>query len=581
MHSPFVSAIISQFCIHSILMYMYYIPRNFTILSFIGLFIVYLIGIIVPDLMEVDAAQYASISMEMAKTNSFLEVFHLQNNYLDKPPLLFWLGALFMKFFGFNHLAYRLPTFLTTILATYATYGLGKRIYNNNVGIMAALVMSSCQVYILHNHDVRTDTLLTNFVIIAIWQGVAYLQTKSTSHFIWAFVAVGFAMLAKGPIGAVVPVMALGTQLIYQRSWSNLFNWRWLLGIGIVLLVLTPMMYGLYLQFDSDPTASVNGRTGVSGLRFFFWEQSFGRITGENVWQDDSSYFFFTHNYLWEFLPWSLIGIAGIFVKLKQLVKDKFRPNVHNEMYTLGGFIFPFIALSTSHYKLPHYIMVIMPLAAIFTAAYIDTILKKTDQKEYNTFKWIQLVFSFLIGFLALTIIYWIFPETNAIWWLIPLFIFSGTLYMVTQNNKVVKIMGPSILALVLMNTLMNGFFYPELNTYQSGKITAEWINKNHITKEQFRFFDKHYHNTYFYSNEYEYKLTNLQQIMRLTESQDLYVYTSDQGLSKLKNAGITYHIIEEVFNFPNAELTTEFLNPKTRKHALQERYIVKIEKQH
>ncbi|MFT5877289.1 MAG: hypothetical protein ACI9GM_001338, partial [Salibacteraceae bacterium] len=66
--------------------HMYHIPRNFTILSFIGLFIVYLVGLIVPDIMEVDAAQYASISMQMAETNSFLEVYHLAGNYLDKPP---------------------------------------------------------------------------------------------------------------------------------------------------------------------------------------------------------------------------------------------------------------------------------------------------------------------------------------------------------------------------------------------------------------------------------------------------------------------------------------------------------------
>ncbi len=559
---------------------MYFIPRNFTIISFIGLFIVYLIGIMVPDIMEVDAAQYASISMEMAKTNSFLKVYHLQGHYLDKPPLLFWFGAIFMKIFGVNHIAYRLPTFITTIIGAYATFALGKRLYNKNVGTMAALVISSCQVYILHNHDVRTDTLLTNFVIIAIWQGVAYLQTKSITNFIWAFIAVGMAMLAKGPIGAVVPVMALGTHLLYQRSWSNLFNWRWAVGIIIVLIVLTPMLYGLYIQFDADPMAKVNGRVGVSGLRFFFWEQSFGRITGENVWKDDSSYFFFTHNYLWEFLPWSLIGIAGFCVKIKQLIKDRFQPNSNNEMYTIGGFIFPFIALSTSHYKLPHYIMVIMPLAAIFTAAYIDTILRKENKKEYNAFKWIQLVFSFLIGFLALGIIYYVFPVTHAVWWLIPLGIFTGTIFMVTQRNQVVKIMGPSIIALILMNTLMNGYFYPELNKYQSGKLAADWINENNIDHTQFRFYDKHYHNTYFYTNEYVYGFTNNKHIKDFTKTQDLYLYSSEKGLSHLKEAKITYVIEKEVFNFPNAELTPSFLNPRTRPDALQKYYIVKAEKQ-
>ncbi|MFT5878609.1 MAG: 4-amino-4-deoxy-L-arabinose transferase-like glycosyltransferase, partial [Salibacteraceae bacterium] len=536
--------------------------------------------LIVPDIMEVDAAQYASISMQMAETNSFLEVYHLAGNYLDKPPLLFWFGAIFIKMFGVNHLAYRLPTFLTTILGTYATYALGKRIYNKNTGIIAAITIASAQVYILHNHDVRTDTLLTNFVIIAIWQGVTYLQTKTVSSFIFAFIAVGMAMLAKGPIGAVVPVMALGTHLVYQRSWANLFNWRWILGILIVLFVLTPMMYGLYMQFDANPEAMVNGRTNVSGLRFFFWEQSFGRITGENVWKDDSSYFFFTHNYLWEFLPWSLIGIAAFYSKIRRLVLDRFSPNNTNEMYTIGGFIFPFIALSTSQYKLPHYIMVIMPLAAIFTAGYIDTILKKESKREYKTFKWIQLVFAFLLGFLALFIMYWVFPEAHAFWWLIPLGIFTSTLFIFTHSNPLVKLIGPSVAAVIFMNILMNGLFYPQLNNYQSGKLLADWINANDIQKDDIGFLNHHYHNTYFYSGEYQYRFTNANAIKEIIKKQDYYVYTDNKGLTSLKNANITYKVVADLFNFPNAELTVEFLNAKTRTKALQDRYVIMVEKQ-
>ena len=249
---------------------MYHITPRFTIISFFSLLIVYIIGLIVPDVMEVDAAQYAALSMQMMQTGSYLEVFHLGANYLDKPPLLFWLGATSMKIFGINHFAYRLPTFLISILGVYATFGLGKRLYGKNAGILSALILASSQVFILHNHDVRTDTLLTNFVIIAIWQGVSYLRTNKTSHFIWAFIAVGFAMLSKGPIGAVVPVMALGSHLLFQRDWKNLFNWRWILGIIIVLIILSPMMWGLYTQYDANPLAVVNGRTGVSGLRFFF-----------------------------------------------------------------------------------------------------------------------------------------------------------------------------------------------------------------------------------------------------------------------------------------------------------------------
>lgn len=559
---------------------MYFITKGFTITAFASLFIVYLIGLIVPDLMEVDAAQYASISLEMAQSGSFLQVYHLDANYLDKPPLLFWLGALFMKLFGANHFAYRLPSFLFTIIGTYATFKLGQRLYNKNVGILSALFLASCQVYILHNHDVRTDTLLTNFVIIAIWQGITYTHTNKWSNLIWAFIATGAAMLAKGPIGAVVPVMAIGSQLIYSRHWSMLFNWRWLVGILIVLVVLSPMLYGLYMQFDADPTASVNGRTGVSGLRFFFWEQSFGRITGENVWKDDSSYFFFTHNYLWEFLPWSLLGIFAFGRKLMTLIKNKFRYISTNEMATIGGFIFPFIALSTSHYKLPHYIMVVMPMAAIFTASYVDSILRDDHAKARNTFSWVQLILTLLIGILSLLILYYVFPSTNPFWWLIPLLIFSIGVGTFFTKWRFTKLIVPSLSAVILMNVLMNGYFYPSLNQYQVGKIVGDWLIENEVETDDFVFFRQHYHNTYFYSENVDYDYANLNSIRQKIKEKEFYIYTNQEGLNTLKEKGITYQMVKRLYNFPNAELTPEFLNPKTRKQALQPRFIVLAEKE-
>lgn len=558
---------------------MYQIPRGFTIVSFVALFVVYLIGLFLPDVMEVDASQYASISMEMMRTGSYLEVLHYGNNYLDKPPLLFWLGALFMKFFGVNHFAYRLPTFLITILGVYSTYALGKRLYNKNTGIISALLLASSQVYILHNHDVRTDTLLTNFVIIAIWQGVAYLQTKKWRNFIWAFVAIGMAMLAKGPIGAVVPIMAIGTHLLYQRDWKNIFNWRWILGALIVILVLSPMMWGLYTQFDLDPLAKVNGRTGVSGLRFFFWEQSFGRITGENVWKDDSSYFFFTHNYLWEFLPWSLIGVAAMWSKFKLVISKKFQAHSSIELYTLGGFILPFIALSTSQYKLPHYIMVIIPMAAIFTASFIDDLLKNTQEKSFKTFKWIQLVFATLIGFLVLFILSWVFPVTQAIWWLLPLLIFTLSVYFFTHSSPVVQLLAPSLVALIGTNVMMNGYFYPQLNAYQSGSVVAQWINDNDVPHDNFMFYKKHYHTIPFYTGDHKLQGTHPAKIKADTKSKTVYLFTNDQGIKELKKHDIKYLIELPVYHFNNTELTTEFLNPKTRENALEKLYIVKVEK--
>ena len=72
--------------------------------------------------MNIDAAQYASISFEMALTNSYLEVKEFGNDYLDKPPLLFWLSSLSIKLFGATNFAYKLPSFLFLLASLYAVY---------------------------------------------------------------------------------------------------------------------------------------------------------------------------------------------------------------------------------------------------------------------------------------------------------------------------------------------------------------------------------------------------------------------------------------------------------------------------
>ena len=67
------------------------------------------------DVMEIDAAQYALISMEMSVTKSFLQVYQQGMDYLDKPPLLFWLSSLSFLTFGVSNFAYKLSSLLIAL----------------------------------------------------------------------------------------------------------------------------------------------------------------------------------------------------------------------------------------------------------------------------------------------------------------------------------------------------------------------------------------------------------------------------------------------------------------------------------
>ena len=81
--------------------------------------VIYIIGIFAIPLMDIDASQYASISREMLERDSFLQIFDQGQNYLDKPPLLFWLSAFSMQILGVYDWVYRLPSLFVLLGGIY------------------------------------------------------------------------------------------------------------------------------------------------------------------------------------------------------------------------------------------------------------------------------------------------------------------------------------------------------------------------------------------------------------------------------------------------------------------------------
>ncbi|NJO02492.1 MAG: glycosyltransferase family 39 protein [Bacteroidia bacterium] len=114
------------------------------------------------------------------------------------PPLLFWFSALAFRLFGVSNFSYRIFPILFSWLGAYATFRLGCLYYNRAVGRLAALMLLSCQAFFLMNHDVRTDTMLTASVILAIWLIAEFTDKGHWYGLVLGFGAIGLAMLAKG-----------------------------------------------------------------------------------------------------------------------------------------------------------------------------------------------------------------------------------------------------------------------------------------------------------------------------------------------------------------------------------------------
>ncbi|MEP7109065.1 MAG: glycosyltransferase family 39 protein [Ferruginibacter sp.] len=536
-----------------------------------------LLGIFCVPLMDIDATQYASMSREMLLHGNYLQLYDLGNDYLDKPPMLFWLSSASMYFFGIHDWAYRLPSFLFSILAVYSTYRLALLFYKKDIALFSALVLASCQAMFLINHDVRTDTMLMGWVACSIWQLAEWYQSGKWKNLVLAAITIAGGMMTKGPLALMIPVFAFAPHFILSRNWKAFVRWQYIPLLLIIALLLVPMSIGLYQQYDLHPGKIVVGKKISSGLRFFYWTQSFGRITGENIQKENDSIFFLLQNMLWSFLPWILLFLLAIYNAVKNILRQKFLLSGKEEGITLSGFLFTYCALGSSHVQLPHYIFVAFPFAAIITANFLYGLVYNKKWRNWKKPLFIIHTIVFSLLWILLILLITLPFET------IPLYvgIVAGCCFAVfillvfTKNLSFPKLVAMCLFTSIGINIFLNTAFYPALLKYQTGNIVAGFINEHKLSKENVFIYGNIVdarNSLFFYGDYFFKKVNNPDQL-----SSGNYILTTPGDFSEL----VKYKPGRIVFNgkgFPVTKLTFKFINPDTRDGELIPFYIVQID---
>jgi 4-amino-4-deoxy-L-arabinose transferase-like glycosyltransferase len=492
-----------------------------------------------------------------------------------------------MWLMGVSNFAYKLPSFLFGILAVWSTIKLTELIYNRITALLAGLMVTSCLGFFIMMNDVRTDTLLMGAFAFSLWQLMLYVKTKSWRALVLGFTGIGIAMLAKGPLGLVMPAFALSCEFAYKRQWVNFLRWQWIVGLAVVAIVLTPMCIGLYNQYDLHPEKTVNGQTGVSGIEFYFWTQSFGRITGDSEWgtkfDNGATNFFFTHTFMWAFFPWSVLTVLGLIKNIFVLIRSRFKPGYMNEMLATGGFVLIFLALSASKYKLPHYIYITFPLAAIIAARFLVADLLQPARKFWAGFAiaWSAL-FALLLYVVVFLILLVIFPGAGLLTMLVVLLLcFACVAFFIMRKTKAERMLLPLLVA--LMAFYYTGFaqFYPELLKFQVTNEVGREVWVNNVPRDAFKMHNEVFqHSLDFYSRSAPgYIDIDSAQVMPIIEKYGvLWVYTDEFGYQEILKSDLNLATVKEYNRFPVQFLSFPFLNPETREEKLQRMYLVKLQ---
>ncbi|WP_339628093.1 glycosyltransferase family 39 protein [uncultured Maribacter sp.] len=538
------------------------------------IFMVYVAGMFV-TLFENDSAQFSVMAMRMVQENDFFSLFKGPEEYLDKPHMHYWLAALSYKIFGIRDWAYRIPGILATLLAAYSCYGLGNLLYGKHVGKLSALIFMTAQTIVLGAIDVRTDAVLTGFSILAIWQLTTYIEKGSLKGIVIGAFAAGIAFSTKGQISLLVIGLPILCHLLYTDKWKVFLSWKVLVALLVFGVTISPMLYAYYLQFDLHPEKVIRGKDNRSGIFFIFWEQSFERLSGEGIGKNSSDFFFFFHTFLWVFLPWTILGIIAYYTKVKRLIKLKFRYNDKFEVLTLGGITLIFAVISFAQFKLPHYLNITIPLFAVLTASYLY------DLYRYDREKVIRLLMKgqyFILGvvFIASALICFYVFELKSIVTNIFLSI-AGLIiifYALKREGVYVRLITISVCSSLLLNTVLNLHFYPNLLEFQGGSSMAKIIKLKNIPVDRVYKVSSDYTWSLDFYNQHPVQITtpNL-----LEGKKDIWVYASDEDVSILQNSGLDWDSKISVDQFRITRLQGKFLNPNTRKKVTRKMHLLHI----
>lgn len=502
------------------------------------------------DVMEVDAAQYASMARDMLHENDWKQLHFRSGDYLDKPPLLFWLSALSFKLFGVHNWSYKLPSILFALLGLYSTYRFARMHHGEAVAVRAALMLGTSAAFLLMTNDVRCDTILMGAVITAIWLGSAWMQERHGWQLVGASMAIAMAMLAKGPIGLVAPVLALGSDLILRKRWVLLRDPRFLLPPLTIGIMLLPMCIGLYEQH------------GMHGLRFYFWEQSFGRITGENRWKDDSSVLFFTHELLWQLLPWTPFVLLGIWNGIRALIVRR----ALVEYASLSGAILLFIALSLSQFKLPHYLYVALPLFSVLGA-------QGWDGSGARIIGRMEIAVMLLLFVVQLFLVGYCFPKGGLPFvtaTAIALLLYVRMAWRRSKDLFAVTALGWCVIALGV-----NLHLYPALLGYQANARAGQWAADQGLDIDHFYGMQVSGTALDFYAG-YPVRWLSDAEEARVAIRPGVVVYTDSVHYGLLMHADLAPVDAIALPQYEVQLLGIDFILPELRDRAIQRRYLLR-----
>jgi 4-amino-4-deoxy-L-arabinose transferase-like glycosyltransferase len=419
-----------------------------------------------------DEVFYTQTAKEMVQKNSWMTPYLFGQPQFEKPILLYWLMRSGFLVFGVNSFSARFFPALFAILGVIAVYLLALIGFKNEKkAFLAGLVAMSYGLYIGLARSVFTDMIFSVLILFSLasffW---AYTEIKyRRPGIILIFIFSGLAVLAKGPLGFLIPFAVIFIFLLLRRDIKYLFRADFFLG-GVIFLAISLPWYVLMVK-----------KYGTTFTHEFFYNDHWRRLIEAEHLSNDTWYFY-PLSMIGCMFPWSVYVVAGLAYLFRRLKRNA------SPMHLFLGLwiVITLLAFQFAHSKLISYIFPLFPALAIIVA---DFICDFGADKNKLALRIASLATFFVI--LAIPVGLWIGSRAYSFYisTKLPVYILSflllglaGVFLAFSLKDKFIKSAHTLMLAIPLIM-----FFVPfvaqHVEPYISSKTASEYLLKNYDPK--------------------------------------------------------------------------------------------------
>jgi outer membrane protein assembly factor BamB len=264
------------------------------ILAILAISLIFFVNLGSGVLQVSDEQTYSQWAYHMVKTGDYLTpwAYGAVSFDISKPPLTMWLMSLAYQVFGVNNFASRIWSATLGALSLVLVYYLGKKLYNPAVGFLSAVVLGTFVTFWVFAKYAMTDIPLVCFLLGSIYFLVLSEDKEKTSrngtvYAVLSGLFFGLALMTKQIDALLIPLVMFAYFAATQRSLRFLFTKRFLLFLGVGLLVFSPWLIYMGTRFGSqfwqgyfvyaDFTRTASPLDGHSGGYLFYFSYLINR----------------------------------------------------------------------------------------------------------------------------------------------------------------------------------------------------------------------------------------------------------------------------------------------------------------